>query len=502
MLPTPRGDETRTVTQNLITRSFERGYAGSLQLDASLGDYTLTSITAYRNYKNREIRDGDWLPQAYIGLAQLHDDGPQRGDTFSQEVRLTSPGGKLLDYVVGAYYSHAFSQRVFTRSSIVCNALVAPAPTTPTPCTSPLAAPSRTPVGVADYGSVFKNFALFGNGTLNVSDSFRLIGGLRYTADTLDVNHVRTATGLDRNAAGQPVATGGINPSFGPFAASTSNTNVSGKGGVQFDLAPSSTTYATYTRGYKGPGANIFFGLGATNNNFVEAETSDSFEIGLKNTLFDNRLVLNVAAFYAKYENFQANNPDLINGNPPTVVSRFTNAGKASTRGVEVDLIARPAEGFTINGGAAYTDAKVDAFKIPPGANPAEVIPSGTPLLFAPKFKGSLSFDYEAPTTGSVTIYASVQGSYQSSQLSIFSPVAALRALGTIAPYGLVNLSLGFGDADGRWRVSAHVRNLFDQSYAAFLESGGPGGSIRYQIPRDADRYFGLTGKINFGSAR
>jgi len=46
--------------------------------------------------------------------------------------------------------------------------------------------------------------------------------------------------------------------------------------------------------------------------------------------------------------------------------------------------------------------------------------------------------------------------------------------------------------------VMFQVRNLFDKSYVAHKESGGPGGSIRYQIPRDADRYWGVTGRINF----
>jgi iron complex outermembrane receptor protein len=39
---------------------------------------------------------------------------------------------------------------------------------------------------------------------------------------------------------------------------------------------------------------------------------------------------------------------------------------------------------------------------------------------------------------------------------------------------------------------------VFDKDYAAAIINGGPGGSYRYQIPRDADRYWGVTGKISF----
>ncbi|MFX5813345.1 TonB-dependent receptor, partial [Acinetobacter baumannii] len=76
--------------------------------------------------------------------------------------------------------------------------------------------------------------------------------------------------------------------------------------------------------------------------------------VGLKNTLANGRVIINIAGFYAKYDNFQANNPDLVAG---VVVTRFTNAGKVSTRGVEVDASFRPIPDLTLAGGFAYTDA-------------------------------------------------------------------------------------------------------------------------------------------------
>ncbi len=459
-----------------------------------MGSHSLTSITALRDWDNTEIRDGDWLPQAYIGLNQLHDSGPQSAKTFSQELRIASPTGGLIEYVLGGYYSRAENNRTFTRSVTVCAPLGA-APTVPTPCTSALAAPSRFPVGVAPHGALFKNFALFGNSTINFSDRFRGLLGLRYTHDQLDVFHSRTATGLDLNGSGQPVNTGGVNTNFGPFTSSVSTNNLSGRAGLQFDVSDNSTAYTTYTRGYKGPGYNIFFNLGATGTSIVEAETSDAYEFGLKNTLFDRRVTINLAAFYTKFHNFQANNPDLSG---TVVVSRFTNAGEVSTRGVELDVSAVLIDGLSITGGLAYTDAHVDAFKVVPGAALADIIPNGTPLLFAPKWKGTLGIDYRTTITGNMDIFLGTQISGQTNQLSIFSPSAATRVLGTIDGYSLVNLSAGIGDSNDGWKLMFQVRNLFDTAFIAHKESGGPGGSVRIQIPREADRYFGVTGRINF----
>jgi iron complex outermembrane receptor protein len=533
LTPDANGDATRTINQNLVTSTIETGYGFSAQIDAQLGGTgpTVTSITAYRNWKNTEVRDGDWLDRAYIGFNQLHDFGPQTGSTFSQEFRLSSTGKQLITYVLGAFYSRAYSERSFTRSDVACNALVAPAPTVLTPCTSPLAAASTTPSATAVFGSTFKNLAFFGQATLNLADRFRIIGGLRYTSDQLDVFHSRVATGLATPATAAP----GIQPNFDqgvfdsfntvfaasiaagqtpaaalaaanaqaplasngvPFRAKSTNTNWSGKAGAQFDITPEVMLYGTYARGYKGPAFNIFFNLTATGTNAIAAETSDAYEIGLKNTLFGGKLVVNLAAYYAKYSNFQANNPDLVAG---VIVSRFTNAGTVSTQGGEVDLIWRPARDLNVTGGLAYNDAHVVQFNPTPGATPAQIIQPGTPLAYAPKWKGSLSVDYRWRTGGPVDVTFGAQGNSQSSQLSTFSPDPVVQGLSTIKAYSLLNLSAGITDPNDRWRVTFQARNVFGTSFAAAIANGGPGGAYLYQIPRDADRYFGVTARLKFG---
>ncbi len=479
VLPPAQGDRTRVINQDLITRTNEKSWGVSGQFDWELGNQTVTYIGSYREYDNEEIRDGDWLPQAYSGLNQLHDVGPQVSNTITQELRLTSPADQFFSYVLGAFYSRAETTRTFTRNDIVCNA--APVGT---PCSTVPALTTR-PTGTAVFGSVFKNFALFGQGTLNFTDRFRGIVGIRYTTDQLDVFHSRNTT----------LAGPGIQPSFGPFTGKTTNDNWSGKAGVQYDLLPQSTFYATYARGYKGPAFNIFYNLTATGTNVIEPETADSYEAGLKNTLFGGKLVVNLAAYYAKYNNFQANNPDEVAG---VLVTRFTNAGRISTRGAELDLLFQPARDVTFNGGVAYTDARVDQFRVPTNGVVTGVVPSGTPLGYAPKWKGSLGADYRVRTGGAVDVALGAQGSYQSSQLSQLDASAAVRAATTIKAYGLVDLSAGVVDADDRYRVTFQVKNLFDQSFAAAITSGGPGGSYRYLIPRDADRYYGVTARVNF----
>lgn len=500
ILPTPLGDRTRSVIQNLITATKETAWGVSLQADLSLGDYTLTSITAYRNWKNREIRDGDWVDQAYVGINQLHDDGPEKANTFTQELRLASPAGKPFEYVVGAFYYRAKAQRVFTRNVIQCSASTsAPIAAGLTPCL-PGTSTTLNPIGSANFGSTFDNIAVFGQATYHVSDAFRLIGGLRYTHDKLDVFLDRVSNFADNRP--------GIRPNFS-FRGNTSRSNLSGKAGAQLDLRENVMAYATFSRGYKGPAYNVFFnqyksavpplaGLaGIDDTNVINAETVNSYEVGLKNSFAGGRVILNLAGFYAKYKNYQANNPDVVAGVPTT---RLQNAGTVSTRGFEADWLVRLARSLTVTGGVAYTKAKVDQFQLPFGANPAQLVPTGTPLPFSSKLKGSLGVNYtiEAPSLP-FDVELGTQMSFQDKQLAGFSPVAAVRQQLTIPAYEQVDLSIAALGHDDRYRVAFVVRNLFDKSYPATITAGGPGGALRYIIPRDADRYFGVTAKINFG---
>ena len=516
VLPTPMGAKTGFINQNLVTSTKENGWGISGQADIDVGTHTLTSITAYREWNNTEIRDGDWLDRAYVGFNQLHDNGPQKSNTFSQELRLTSPAGNRLSYVLGAYYSRAFSERIFTRSDEVCTATATAPSGVLIPCGSANANPSTFPSATADFGSTFNNLALFGQATFKLADHIRLVGGLRYTHDKLDVFHSRRTTlvgpGINGNfdqgvfdaynaliaggSTASAAASAAVASSNGvPFKTGTSKDNLSGKAVLQADLSRDVMAYASYARGYKGPAYNIFFNLTATGTNVIAPETSDAFEVGLKNTLFGGKLTLNLAGFYAKYHNFQANNPDLVAG---VVVTRFTNAGEVSTKGVEADMSWRLGPDTTLNGGLAYTDAHVVNFFAAPGAASTAIIPAGTPLAYAPKWKGSLSLDHRVRTDGWADLLFGASGNFQSSQLSLFAADQFQRQFGTIPAYGLVNIQAGLVSPTDKWRIVAQVRNLFDQAYAASIINGGPGGSYRYQIPRDAMRYFGISARYNF----
>jgi len=506
VLPKPQGDRTRQIANDLLNRNLETSWGISGQLDAELGGVILTSITAFRDYEDRNARDGDFLPAAYAGFNQLHDDGPQIGHTFSQELRLTSPGAGFFTYVIGAYYSQAYSRRMFARSDKVCRlAPGVPVQTMLVPCGSPLTTTPSFPFARADFGSTFQNTAIFGQSTAHFTDKLRGLLGLRYTLDQLDVFARRVATlagpgiapsfdaGVYNNGI---VTTVPASPNAIAYRNRANSDNLSGKAGLEYDLAHDMMVYGSYARGYKGPAFNVFSNLTQLGAGPIAPETADSYEGGIKTAFLGRRLTLNLAGFYARYHDFQANNPDIVAG---VLTMRLTNAGEVSTRGVEVEALLRPARYVTLAGAFAYTDAHVDAFKMPPGALPGAVVPSGTPLAYAPRVKASLSGEYRLRTHAFADVIVGANSSFQSSEISQVDEFAANRAATTIHPYGLLSLHASLLTHDDRYKLTFTLNNVLDQSFAAEIATGGPGGTLRYIIPREADRYCGVTFRVNFG---
>lgn len=485
-----KGDGTRQIRQDQITLTKETSWGLSLQADLDVGGAgTLTSISAYRKYRNYGIRDGDFIDTVYniAGGNQLHDYGPQPSKTFTQEIRLSSPGNQTFEYVIGGFYYNARQERTFQRDDIVCSA-------TTSPEVSPGLAPCfagtstlRFPSAVGTFGSKIENAAVYGNLTVHIAEAFRLIAGARYTHDSVDAYNNRIAA---TNGGGPGLANVGA-----AFDLHVSNNDFSFKGGAQVDVLDNLMAYATYSQGYKGPAFNVFFNQNAGQLDPIAAETADAYELGTKFKTHDGSLTVNTALFYAKYDNFQANSFVNLNG---AVVTQLTNAGNISTRGFEVDALLRPSRNFTITGGLAYADAHIDRFNIPPNSPPGTSTRKGEQLPLAPKWKGNLGATWKIETGGFANIEVGSQVSLTSDQVSSLEANPVTRRAITIDGYAIWDANIALVDPNGVWKVNFIGRNLTDTSYATLIGTGGPGGASRYLLPRDVDRYFGVNFRFSY----
>lgn len=247
-------------------------------------------------------------------------------------------------------------------------------------------------------------FSIYGQLLINLTDQLELAGGGRWSHEKkrFDVflNGVAQAVGRDDATF----------KNFSPEATLTFRPN------SQF------TAYAAYKTGFKSGGfaytlthlspATAAIGL----NNFYKPEKVRGGEIGIKTALANNRVRLNVAAYYNKFTDLQVTSLDNSTGFP---VFRINNAASAEIKGIEGDIQWRPAgvEGLSLRAALNYNIAKYKSFVAPCaigqtiqegctlapnalGAFTAQDL-SGEPLLNAPRWNGSLGASYDSSLGGS-----------------------------------------------------------------------------------------------------
>ncbi|MFV3406549.1 TonB-dependent receptor [Pseudomonas sp. NY15463] len=446
----------RDISSDYKTHVIDENQGLSAQLDWQLGDYTLTSISAWRGWDNTQYQDGD--RRALLPVTASHDKGTLDYDQYSQEFRLTSPKGQFNEYVLGAFYMHGTSNEVYQRLSVnggVSNN------------------------GRADYSTTNDSVALFGENTFNFTDDFRAIFGLRWTHDDLEYDHRRVSTSA--------TAVTGIQPSTASSGA-VDEDGWSGRTGLQYDFNDNLTGYVTYSRGYKGPAYNVFFNMQPRDTGALKPETSDAYEIGLKSTALDNRLVANLALFHTDYDNYQANFFDTVANQ---VVTRLVNAGKVKTQGVELDASFQATRQLKLSAALAYTKARVDHFNCPAGAA-ANCDIDGGRLPFTPDWKSYVRADYSIALDNGLDLELSSDFNWQDAvQFSLDQNPDTVQGA-----YGIWNASIALADYNDGWRVALLGKNLGDKSYAQMLASGGD--YIYRAVPRDDGRYFGVQLRKDF----
>ena len=502
--PTRGGDldlDQRLADHDFETRTLDSTTAMSIQLTADVGGFTLTSITAQRSWDNTEFREGDFTSiagdsdQPVFGVPfQLHDVGPQEWQQFSQELRLASPTGEAFEYQVGLFYWNIESERSFTREASCQNndgqldAAIANhleftlgLPNTPQDVADFIAANNITcnandivsATGFMD--TEFENYAVFGQGSYAVSDSFRLLAGLRYTWDDLSYNHNRFNNDeFGRRGVGvRPRFSDGNNQFDTDFSGSTDETNVSGKVGVQWDFNDSTMVYATYSTGYKGPAFNVFFNMDPDDINPIEAEESDTIEVGLK--FAADWGLINLAVYDTEIENFQANDFDDSDG---TTITGFTNGGDVETQGFEADFLWQATDYLNFSGGFAVSDAESTR---------------GDPLPFAPDTKVTFAGSWDIPLANGARWQ--VDGSYIYTDEKLSGNIGQTDENPFLLPdYSILNASIGYHTEDDRLSITLIGKNLTDESFATTFSGDG----FRYQIPRDAERYLGVNFRLNY----
>lgn len=380
-------------------------------------NFRWTSITGIRTNEFSELSEEDYSP---LDVAISIFD--EKNDQLSQEFRFASPKGEKGEYVIGAYF---LEQDISTQRKAITGAMFRPAPnkSVQTPATSEV-----------------KSASLYLHGNYHFTRQLSLTSGLRYMheAKNIDYSSIDT-TGLFINVShiDDQKTFDKLLPKFG----------------INFQLTPDVLLYTSVARGYKSGGWNADFITTLENFQF-DPEYAINYEVGAKSVFFDKRLTVNFASFVTKFDDFQVFQfvPTQSSG---TVLS-LTNAGKVTTKGIELDINALLTDHLSLSFNTAFTQARFDEFKNGGGLG---VDYDDNYLPYAPEHTYFVAIDYSRPLFRQAEFYGHIDYGYTGDYFS--NPNN--KPGNAISNYFAANARMGIS-IDTRWDISLWIKNITDET--------------------------------------
>ncbi|MEO1730869.1 MAG: TonB-dependent receptor [Pseudomonadota bacterium] len=482
-------------------------YGGALNIAIEVSDtITLKSITGYREDKSTTPIDFDSLPSGDLDVPAIYEN-----DQFSQELQLLYESDSLSG-VFGFYYLNANAFTAFDVLLENTGALIG--------------LPGLNAQTLGDVDT--ETWSVFGDFTYDITDTLSVSLGGRYTNDKRTSQVLRTtfiggfSDLFDPNSAAVPIAV------TSDFNGSETFEDFNPRASISWQPNRDNNVYFTYSQGFKGGG---FDPRGQTtaapdldgdgdidfDDQFeflrFEPETVDSFELGWKASLLDNRLNISLAGFLSQYDNVQIPGSVGLDSNGDGVNDSFigitSNAASADVNGIEFEGSALAGKDFlgegsrfSINWSLGVLDAQFNEFIDAFGEDVAdERVFQNTPDITA-----HMGFNLGVPAAdGMVDFIGLVSLRGAASQFETPNPFLDQEA------FELVDFSIVYTTDNDRFSIGGHVKNLFDVEYivAGYNFVGGTGTPTDPFVPTlglegtltgfygDPRRFF-VTAQYNF----
>jgi iron complex outermembrane receptor protein len=493
-------------------------------------DAQLMSITSWSKYLANDFRDQDFADVPTIapsGTTIPTIDNNQFGTydirSKTQELRYVSPDAGTFKYVAGLWVAHNEIYRHFIRGY----------------CVAPVACNANSPSSPTNYYTDIYNTnkAVFGQASWEFLPTWTLTAGLR-------VNEEISGYHYKRNYFTNQLTPESFKP--GPVGVdqfqSVGNSDVAttGKVSLQKQVTPEWMVYSQVSTGYKGEAYDVTSGLKASAAFPIRPETSQSFELGAKGNLFNNRLSVAATYFNSDFFNYQQNITYVL-PNDPTIYSQLNSIPNIRTHGFEIDANALIAKDLTVNAALSFTLPTIEkwangpcysdstnvavggtklaangsiagqnaaCFPIVAGSTTGVQDLSGGVFPGTPKIKLNIgsSYDFLIPTMpfkGFVNLNVRYQSKYNTNINN--DPFSVNK------PYSITDLGFGIRDPQDKYKLSFRVNNLFDRFYIPNANSSGPSSfragptatspqvsASSWVPPRDVFRYFSVKLDVKY----
>ncbi len=434
----------------------------------------LTAITNYTNLKKSYGEDGDAIPVTVIQFLTT-----AKYRQFSQELRL-SGSSPSFRWQAGAYYLDInLDGTLTTIGAPIFNAAVG------------LNGSANNPRSEEVYALDSRNWSIFGQAEYDVTSSVTLIGGLRYSKDSKDIDYISTLA--DPPFPTAVIGGSAIFAAANPGVDRIRHGDWAARASVNYHPSDDLLLFASYNRGIKG--GNWTLSPNVTADNFRHApETLNSLETGFKFTSKDRHIRLNGTIYHYLYDDYQAFG--LVGGTP-----QVTNSDATATGG-ELEFFWNPSPRFNAILGGTYQTSRVkrvaavgtqfgpELFPGAPDAGPcinrggffecnfATAFVRNAELPNAPEFSFNYLARYNFDALGG-NIALQVDGAWYDDQyLEVTNGRSSLQKA-----YNVTNGSVTWTSADERFDVTLFGRNVLDKAYRAYTLNLGILGTTSYYAP-------------------
>jgi iron complex outermembrane receptor protein len=432
-------------------------FGGNLNFKWELGKLSLTSITAYENFKVKGENDGDNTP---LEIGRGYSDVKSR--QISQEFRLASPREDRWNWLVGAHY---FYEKIdsYSAGALLPNA------------------PHFGPAAAANYSSSTfdhetTSYAIFGSTTFNFTDKFDTTLGLRWTTEEKKLDLTRRAS----SAGNPPVFLDESHWWRSPLGVAFTSDPSKRWNAFTFDITPQYKVtddlrvYLRYAKGVKSGG----FNTGATNVSALatlDPEVLNSVELGLKSEWLNGKLNFNANIFGYKYKDVQVN---VVGPLPPTyvAVSYMQNVKKGRAYGAEFELEALPVDNLHVSANLGLLKTEFTDFDVLNGGGDY----SGNEFVRSPHVTAQLAADYKIPLAGGNKLVLAGDVRYTSKQY-YYTTNQDNPLLGEDA-YAISNARISYVTLHDALTLTAYVNNIGDTKYRnhALPGAAGASGAVTY----------------------
>ena len=304
--------------------------------------------------------------------------------------------------------------------------------------------------GPHQFGQILptiKNHSIsgFAQGIFSVTPSLRIVAGTRYNHDSLYLNGVSSACFAACF--------------YSPITYDKSWNHLDLKGGLEADVAPHVLAYANVQTGYAPGTLNVFTNISGLSKD-VQPQTLLAYTAGLKSTVNDGRITLNVEVFDYNYKKLiiQAFN---------TSIGQLTlfNAPKATVYGLQFTSAFRPSHNDTITANVAYTHGRYGSFIASPGQRDLD----GLQMVFTPDWSATLSYDHSFDLANGGRVDARVSTYLSSSYWGTFDHSAGAQQ----GDYHKTDALLSYHPSGDAWSIGVFVKNIENTAVKTALTSAG-----------------------------